>query len=88
MTENTYYNARAAYEAKYGVKLEKPLLPKQPNLAFPVALTVVIVLTLAALLVTVWYDGFKEGWRQANEVPAPAAGGGYIPPRASLLRQL
>jgi flagellar basal body-associated protein FliL len=56
--------------------------------AFPVALTVVIVITLAALFVAVWYDGFKEGWRQANEASVPAAGGGYTPPRALRIQQL
>lgn len=56
--------------------------------AFPIALTVVIVLTLGALLVAVWYEGFKEGWRQANEASVPAVGGGYTPPQEGLLRRL
>jgi hypothetical protein len=55
--------------------------------AFPVALTVVIVVTLAALFVAVWYDGFKEGWRQANEAPV-AAGGGHTPPAEGQLLRL
>ena len=55
---------------------------------FPVALTVVIVVTLAALFAAVWYDGFKEGWRQANEASVPAAGHGYTPTAASALRRL
>jgi flagellar basal body-associated protein FliL len=56
--------------------------------AFSIALTVVIILTLAALLVAVWYEGFKEGWRQANEASVPAVGGGYTPPPAALPQRL
>jgi len=56
--------------------------------AFPIALTVVVILTLAALLVAVWYEGFKEGWRQANEVSVPAVGGGHILPPAVLPQRL
>jgi hypothetical protein len=56
--------------------------------AFPVALTVVIIVTLVALFAAVWYDGFKEGWRQANEASAPVAGHGYIPPAADRLLRL
>lgn len=49
--------------------------------------TLVVILQLA-LLVFVWYEGFKEGWRQSTEASVPAAGRGYIPPPAVLLRQL
>jgi hypothetical protein len=55
---------------------------------FPVALTVVIVVTLAALFAAVWYDGFKEGWRQANEASVPAVGPSCIRPAADPLLRL
>jgi C4-dicarboxylate transporter len=56
--------------------------------AFPVAITVVIVVTLATLFAAVWYDGYKEGWRQANEASVPAAGHGHTPPAADPLLRL